>query len=492
MATERVNKEVLTAVLNLINGTLKNNFGQLSATDSAINDNIARLQSILADVNASVNTLGTGVTAIGEEVETLKENMQNLELADSVTEDGDSAVKSSGIYSFVKEEANTIQTAVDEEVSRLDEALTQVGTQLEGLKPDLTVTETGEKAVASSGVYTFVKALLDEAVSNIIDNAVKVLSSTETYTDENYPTAQAVIDYVASAISTLTRVKIEVVNSLPEIADAEVNTFYFVPAANATGSNYFDEYIFIVAKGDIPSHFELVGSTQIDLSNYVTIEKLNETVEALKTELEEKLDALSEKIDTIEETETSHYNSITTTITNIQTKVETLEGDNTSIQEKLDALDKIVNGDEESNTPSLADRVTALEEGGTGGGTIPDDLSERIETIETNVSNLQTSVTTLATGVDEAKTDAASASTAATAAQTAATAAQTAASSAETKAEAASTAATAAKTKADTNATNITSLTSRVKALEDNDEEIEAMTAEEIQAIYDSVFGSGE
>lgn len=542
MATERDNKAILTTLITLINGTLANNFKELSTVDAAINENIARLQSILATVNSSLDTVSTGLTAVGttvgelsDEVDALKEGMQSLELVDSVTEEGDSAVKSSGIYSFVKAEANTIQTAVDEEVSRIDEELTKVGTQLEGLKPALTVTEDGTGAVASSGVYTFVTTLIEEAVSNIVDNAVKVLSSDEDYTDENYPTAKAVIEYVKSMVGAATRVDIKVVDALPAISDAVVNTFYFVPAANASGSNYFDEYIFVAAKGDIESHFELVGSTQIDLSNYVTIEKLTEAIEALKTELVEKIDALEAKVDLNETNATNNYNSITTELTEVKNSLTTLETtvndmstnvtdlstnvtdlttNVTNLTTTVNNLNTIINGDTESGTSSLADRltavetstssldtrVTALESGAGSGGNV--DLSEiegRLDTLEADVGTAKTNISTLTSTVDGFADDIEAATTAATAASTAAETAKSTADTAKSTADTAKSTADTAKSTADTanttantNKTNITSLTTRVKALEDSSgEEIEAMTAAEIQAVYDSVFGSG-
>lgn len=533
MATERDNKAILTTLITLINGTLANNFKELSTVDAAINENIARLQSILATVNSSLDTVSTGLTAVGttvgelsDEVDALKEGMQSLELVDSVTEEGDSAVKSSGIYSFVKAEANTIQTAVDEEVSRIDEELTKVGTQLEGLKPALTVTEDGTGAVASSGVYTFVTTLIEEAVSNIVDNAVKVLSSDEDYTDENYPTAKAVIEYVKSMVGAATRVDIKVVDALPAIADAVVNTFYFVPAANASGSNYFDEYVFVAAKGEIESHFELVGSTQIDLSNYVTIEKLTEAIEALKTELVEKIDALEAKVDLNETNATNNYNSITTELTEVKNSLTTLETtvndmstnvtdlstnvtdlttNVTNLTTTVNNLNTIINGDTESGTSSLADRltavetstssldtrVTALESGAGSGGDV--DLTEiegRLDTLEADVGTAKTDLATLTSTVNGFADDIDAATTAASSAETKADAAYETAANASADAADATTAANAASTKADTNATNITNLTSRVTTLEANTTDIEAMTAAEIQAIYNSVFGA--
>lgn len=61
------------------------------------------------------------------------------------------------------------------------------------------------------------------------------------------------------------KIRNEMVNTLPAVADAEENVIYFVPNASSTETNNVkDEYMLINGK------FELMGTTKVDLSGYYT------------------------------------------------------------------------------------------------------------------------------------------------------------------------------------------------------------------------------
>lgn len=90
--------------------------------------------------------------------------------------------------------------------------------------------------------------------SGFITKAVNDLTNyylkSETYTKEE----------VQSLISALNSVSLKKVDSLPESGDS--NVIYLVPKSGS-GNDIYDEYIYIDGK---PEH---IGSTQVDLSNYV-------------------------------------------------------------------------------------------------------------------------------------------------------------------------------------------------------------------------------
>ena len=67
------------------------------------------------------------------------------------------------------------------------------------------------------------------------------------------------VDDLISAISTL---DIQVVQTLPT-QDISTTTIYFVPKATATTQDVYDEYIYV------SNNWEHIGSTQVDLTNYV-------------------------------------------------------------------------------------------------------------------------------------------------------------------------------------------------------------------------------
>lgn len=120
----------------------------------------------------------------------------------------------------------------------------------------------GLKTVAFSGSYsdlsntpTKVSDFTNDSgfVTSTVNNLANYYLKSETYT-------QAQVDALIGAISTIS---IEVVQTLPT-QDIKTNTIYFVPKQTAGTQNVYDEYIYV------NNAWELIGDTEIDLSNYVT------------------------------------------------------------------------------------------------------------------------------------------------------------------------------------------------------------------------------
>ena len=118
------------------------------------------------------------------------------------------------------------------------------------------------KAVAFSGSYndllntpTNVSDFTNDSgfVTSTVNNLANYYLKSETYT-------QAQVDALIGAISTIS---IEVVQTLPT-QDIKTNTIYLVPKQTAGTQNVYDEYIYV------NNAWELIGDTEIDLSNYVT------------------------------------------------------------------------------------------------------------------------------------------------------------------------------------------------------------------------------
>lgn len=90
-------------------------------------------------------------------------------------------------------------------------------------------------------------------ITNTVDNLTNYYTKTNTYTKSE----------VDSLISTVGSLNIEIVQTLPT-QDISTTTIYLVPNGTSTQSNTYDEYIYV------SNNWELIGSTQIDLSNYYT------------------------------------------------------------------------------------------------------------------------------------------------------------------------------------------------------------------------------
>lgn len=93
-------------------------------------------------------------------------------------------------------------------------------------------------------------------ITNTVNNLANYYLKSETYT-------QAEVDALIAAIVTI---DIQVVASLP-ISDISTTTIYLVPTSNPELQNIYDEYI---NTDGTSGGWELIGTTAIDLSNYVT------------------------------------------------------------------------------------------------------------------------------------------------------------------------------------------------------------------------------
>lgn len=162
---------------------------------------------------------------------------------------------------------------------------TKVKNDITNMTPQNNVTETGDKAVKSSGVYTFVNEGLNSLKGTIEGNAVNNIDNATTYEATKYPTVEATKDYVTKALSLISTVSIEVLEALPPLEEARQNVFYFIPASTTGDTNYYDEYVYIPESEGVAAHYELIGSTAIDLSAYVKSEQLHALTNSEITEI---------------------------------------------------------------------------------------------------------------------------------------------------------------------------------------------------------------
>ena len=127
--------------------------------------------------------------------------------------------------------------------------------KLQWVKPDTSTVE---------GLATEVAALRSD-VTTLQGNIKNVYTKAETDSA------------ISSAIAGASHLKRQIVESLPEVAEADANTIYMVPKTSGSGQNTYDEYM--VINGE----WEILGNTDVDLTQYVTETKLG-------TELDKKVD----------------------------------------------------------------------------------------------------------------------------------------------------------------------------------------------------------
>lgn len=98
-------------------------------------------------------------------------------------------------------------------------------------------------------------------ITNTVNNLTNYYKKSETYT-------QVEVDALISAVVTI---DIEVVQTLPT-TDISTTTIYLLPKQTAETDDVYDEYINTTGTS---AGWELIGSTQVDLSNYYTKSETN-------------------------------------------------------------------------------------------------------------------------------------------------------------------------------------------------------------------------
>lgn len=78
--------------------------------------------------------------------------------------------------------------------------------------------------------------------------------------------------YTDKAIGNLTQFQVQIVNMLP-IENIDIHTIYFVPMSMSSAADSYYEYMYI------DEAWELIGTTQIDLSNYYTKKEVEQYVQ---------------------------------------------------------------------------------------------------------------------------------------------------------------------------------------------------------------------
>lgn len=99
--------------------------------------------------------------------------------------------------------------------------------------------------------------------NKIVDITVPTVVSDLT-NDADYQTGTEVAQAIEDALADITGIDFQIVQTLP--ASGEKGTIYLV-SHGGTAPDVYDEYVWIVVSGT--GSWEKIGTTQVDLSNYV-------------------------------------------------------------------------------------------------------------------------------------------------------------------------------------------------------------------------------
>lgn len=215
------------------------------ATTKAVYDYVT---SQISDLD--VSTLAGRVTTLEGEMDTVQGQITTIngDSEGSIAKAKTDAIAAAKTYTDqeVAKKANLEHTHEIDDVTGLQDALdgkantihTHTTSQVDGL--DTALAGKADKAATLAG-YGITDAY------------------TQTQTDSK----------IAEAIAAADHLKREIVESLPDVGDADENTIYMVPQGGSiedpgTSTSHYNEYMLINGA------FELVGSSQVDLSGYAT------------------------------------------------------------------------------------------------------------------------------------------------------------------------------------------------------------------------------
>ena len=234
------------------------------------------------DIAADVADLQGKVSSILESINTI--NTEIAKKADTEAVNGALALKAdaSAVEAALAEKANaeTVNAALD-----LKANAAEVSSALD-LKAN--AAEVNEELAKKADSETVNAALDLKANSADVNGALALkANAADVYTKDEVYTKSEVESYVASEIGSAGHLNREIVEALPEVADANVDTIYMVKKSGGlVDRDHYEEYMVINGV------WELIGDTFVDLSNYIDKDELAAEIETIEGKIDPKADKI--------------------------------------------------------------------------------------------------------------------------------------------------------------------------------------------------------
>lgn len=173
-------------------------------------------------------------------------------------------------------DAKVAQSAYDTKVAELQGA---IDTKVAQSAYDTKVKALDDEDDRLEGLINVEKGRIDGIVADY-ETATHAAQTYETIAEANKVRGR-VEALEQAALSGLSR---QIVEALPEVANALDNVIYMIKrTAGVNNKDVYDEYLLVEVSG--VKQFELLGNTEIDLSNYYTKEQVEEKDAAVANEL---------------------------------------------------------------------------------------------------------------------------------------------------------------------------------------------------------------
>lgn len=193
-----------------------------------------------------------------------------------------------------------------------------------------------------------------QKVTGAVEGDVAVFTSGGSLKDTglkvtDIPTNSTIESIIAEKVAQISHMKKEVVQELPAVEDADVNTFYLIKIESATGIDKYEIWT------KIGNELILIDDTSIDLSGYLTSDQVNTAIVTAKSEAiteavaQASIDAQA-KADKALADSKSYTDSLINPLTN---RVSILEADVSNVESSILTINQ--------NISSIGDRVTTLE-----------------------------------------------------------------------------------------------------------------------------------
>lgn len=207
------------------------------------------------------------------------------------------------------------------------------------------------------------KLLVGESIDNRVTLLENEIITIKRNVNDLQDGLEAVDGKIARAIESVNQRQYEITQTLPNIEDVGElnNTIFLVPNDDGSENNSYTEYI------AINGQYEKIGSSDINLNNYVTTENFNNTVSDLTTQLNNlstNLENVSDNYVTIENFENT-VNDLTTQLNdlsadlleNVSDNYVTIERYTTEVGE----LSKLLTATGKQST-TVIDEIISLQE----------------------------------------------------------------------------------------------------------------------------------
>lgn len=255
--------------------------GDIANLQGQVANILESIESIQADVakKADSETVNAAI-ALKADAATVNEALALKADAATVNEELAKKVEASDIEAAVAPKAD--KTYVDDELAKK-----AVASEVEAALADKADAEEVEAALALKANASDVNdaLALKANASDVADSLALKANAADVYTKEEVYTKSEVETYVASEIGSAGHLNREIVEALPEVADADADTIYMVKKTGGlVDRDHYEEYMVINGA------WEMIGDTFVDLSNYVDNDTLNTEIGVIEAAIALKAD----------------------------------------------------------------------------------------------------------------------------------------------------------------------------------------------------------